>query len=67
MAEEKRLDIQVDVKITNKESKESAEKNSCDEGVKKNLEKLHSRKNYHDSVIGSTRPLPWIIYGPRLL
>jgi hypothetical protein len=55
MAKEKSLDIQVDVNIINEKSKKSAKKNSSDEGVQKNLEKLHSRKNYHDSDIGSTK------------
>jgi hypothetical protein len=54
MSKEKSLDIQVDVNIINEKSKKSAKKNSRDEGVQKNLEKLHSRKNYHDSDMGST-------------
>jgi hypothetical protein len=54
MAKEKSLDIQVDVNIINEKSNKSAKKTSRDERVQKNLEKLHSRKNYHDSVMGST-------------
>ena len=58
MAKEKSLDIQVDVYIINENNKKNAKKNSRDEGVQKNLEKLHPRKNYHDSGIGSSRPTP---------
>ena len=56
MAKEKSLDIQVDVNIINEKNKKGTKKKSCDEGVQKNLEKLHSRKNYHDSGKGSSQP-----------
>jgi hypothetical protein len=68
MAEEKRLDIQVDVQIINKKSNQSAKKNSRDQGIQQNLEKLHSRKNYHDSRMGSSKLIPlWALHPAQLL
>jgi hypothetical protein len=58
MSEEKSLDIQVDVEVVNEKNKKGAKKKPCDEGVQEDLQKLHSRKNYHDSHQGSSRPNP---------
>jgi hypothetical protein len=66
MAKEKGLNIQIDVDIIYEKSKKSAEKNSGDQGIQKNLEKLHSRKNYHDSNKGSSKSTsPNIISSPK--